>query len=75
MRIWVSRATLTDRVERTIAVVRGSSNCGKQIGKNVVRINMKDRNRNGEYEDLLTGFVLDDGSNTLWRVAHARSCL
>ncbi|MBC7984813.1 MAG: sorbosone dehydrogenase family protein, partial [Candidatus Obscuribacterales bacterium] len=71
----------------------GSWNRGKRTGYKVVRMKMQKGVATGEYEDFLTGFVIDDakvwgrpvgvavardgallvtddGSNTLWRVAH-----
>ena len=44
--------------------LHGSWNRAKRTGYKIVRLHLKDGVPNGEYEDFLTGFVLDD--STVW---------
>lgn len=44
--------------------LHGSWNRSKRTGYKIVRLHLKDGVPNGEYEDFLTGFVLDD--STVW---------
>jgi hypothetical protein len=44
------------------AVLHGSWNRSLRTGHKVVRVRMKNNQPTGEYEDFLTGFVVDDGS-------------
>ncbi|HEY4369428.1 MAG TPA: PQQ-dependent sugar dehydrogenase [Steroidobacteraceae bacterium] len=44
------------------AVLHGSWNRSLRTGHKVVRVRMKDNKPTGEYEDFLTGFIIDDGS-------------
>ena len=51
------------------AALHGSWNRGKRTGYKVVRIIMKDGVPTGEYEDFLTGFVIDDTTSGAGRSA------
>jgi len=44
------------------AVLHGSWNRSFRTGHKVVRVKMKDNVPTGEYEDFLTGFIVDDGN-------------
>ncbi len=44
------------------AAEHGSWNRGKRTGSKVIRVIMKDGEPTGEYEDFVTGFVVDDAS-------------
>jgi glucose/arabinose dehydrogenase len=43
------------------AMFHGSWNRGLRTGHKVVRVRMKDGVPTGEYDDFLTGFIVDDG--------------
>src|SRR2546430_545510 len=43
------------------AMLHGSWNRGFRTGHKVVRVRMKDGVPTGEYEDFVTGFIVDDG--------------
>jgi glucose/arabinose dehydrogenase len=43
--------------------LHGSWNRGKRTGYKVIRMKMKDGKATGEYEDFLTGFVIDDAKS------------
>jgi glucose/arabinose dehydrogenase len=45
-----------------LAVLHGSWNRGRRTGGKIVRVKMKDGAPTGEYQDFLTGFVIDDAS-------------
>ena len=42
-------------------MLHGSWNRASRTGHKVVRVRMKDNVPTGEYEDFLTGFIVDDG--------------
>src|SRR5690606_2961449 len=44
------------------AVLHGSWNRSFRTGHKIVRVRMKDNIPTGEYEDFLTGFIVDDGN-------------
>lgn len=44
-----------------LAMLHGSWNRGFRTGHKVVRVRMKDGVPTGEYDDFLTGFIIDDG--------------
>ena len=44
------------------AVLHGSWNRSSRTGHKVVRVRMKNNKPTGDYEDFLTGFIVDDGS-------------
>jgi glucose/arabinose dehydrogenase len=44
--------------------LHGSHSRGQRTGYKVVRVRMKDGRPTGEYEDFMTGFVLDN--DTVW---------
>ncbi len=44
------------------AMLHGSWNRGFRTGHKVVRVRMKDGVPTGEYDDFLTGFIIDDGN-------------
>lgn len=45
-----------------LAVLHGSWNRGHRTGGKIVRVKMKKGVPTGEYQDFLTGFIIDDGS-------------
>jgi glucose/arabinose dehydrogenase/cytochrome c2 len=47
-----------------LAVLHGSWNRGHRTGHKIVRVKMKDGAPTGEYQDFLTGFIVDD--NGAW---------
>jgi glucose/arabinose dehydrogenase/cytochrome c2 len=57
-----SSAFPADYVGDGFAVFHGSWNRALRTGHKVVRVRMKNGVPTGEYEDFLTGFIVDDGS-------------
>ena len=52
----------SEYVGDAFAVLHGSWNRSFRTGHKVVRVRMKNDRPSGEYEDFLTGFIIDDGS-------------
>ncbi|MCP5143704.1 MAG: PQQ-dependent sugar dehydrogenase [Gammaproteobacteria bacterium] len=55
-----SSAFPAEYVGEGLAVLHGSWNRGHRTGHKVVRVKMKDGVPTGEYQDFLTGFIVDD---------------